>query len=69
MPAFYLSCKSVHSQTDGLLMAYVPKTAQMCAQGALMLAAAIDDAELIEMLVAAGAEVKGASHDSPCDAD
>ena len=50
-------------------MAYVPKTAQMCAQGALMLAAAIDDAELIEMLVAAGAEVKGASHDSPCDAD
>lgn len=39
------------------------------AQGALMLAAAIDDAELIELLVAAGAEVKGSSHDSPRRAD
>ena len=48
---------------------HMHKTAQICAQGALMLAAAIDDAELIELLVAAGAEVKGSSHDSPRRAD
>ena len=48
---------------------HMHKTAQICAQGALMLAAAIDDAELIELLVAAGAEVNGSSHDSPRRAD